>query len=272
MGVEPSIDGTTIRLASFIGVLLIVACLEAFFPRRRSSAARFKRWPHNLGISIASQVLVRALVPITAVAFALETSVRGWGLLNVVSLNPLAEILIAILLLDLSIYWQHRVFHLINPLWRLHRMHHADLFFDVTTGIRFHPFSILISVFIKLMVLVLVGAPVVAVLIFEILLNATSLFNHSNFNVPASIDKYLRLIVVTPDMHRIHHSIDETEMNRNFGFNFPWWDRLFGTYLAMPRKGHEEMAIGLSEFRAPSEQKLWKMLTQPFRNPSDHEA
>ena len=269
MALDASIDGTTIRLASFLGVLLLVGCLEALFPRRQSTISRYKRWPHNLAISFVSQILVRALVPITAVAFALEAAEREWGLLNVVALNPILELVIAVLLLDFSIYWQHRIFHMSKPLWRLHRMHHADLFFDVTTGVRFHPISILVSVCIKLAVVALVGPAVLAVLIFEILLNATSLFNHSNLNLPAAIDKYLRLFVVTPDMHRVHHSINGEEMNKNFGFNFPWWDRLFRTYLHQPRSGHVNMTVGLPEFRATSEQTLWHMLTQPFRNNGD---
>lgn len=266
MDLSWSFDATTTRLASFLGILIILACLEVLFPRRRSDGNRLKRWPHNLGISFVSQLLVRLTVPLTAVAIAVKASENDWGLFNQLTLAPAIEFIGAILILDLVIYWQHRIFHLVQPLWRLHRMHHADIFFDVTTGIRFHPLSILLSVVIKLATVILIGPAAVAVLVFEVLLNATSLFNHSNLNIPATVDKYLRLFVVTPDMHRVHHSTDGKEMNRNFGFNFPWWDRLFGSYLAAPKAGHEAMQIGLVEFRDASERDIMHMLTQPFRN------
>jgi len=261
-----SINETTVRLVSFLGVLVVVATLEAFFPRRAVNSKRARRWPNNIGISIVNQFLVRLLVPVSAVALAVESSARGWGLLNFVAWPVLLEILIAILILDLVIYWQHRVFHLLSPLWRLHRMHHADLVFDVTTGIRFHPLSILISVAIKLAMVVLLGPSVIAVVLFEILLNATSLFNHSNLFVPVKIDKYLRLFVVTPDMHRVHHSTNTAEMNCNFGFNFPWWDRLFRTYRNAPGLAHAEMEIGLPAFRADGESRLDRLLSQPLRD------
>ncbi|MGR8946631.1 MAG: sterol desaturase family protein [Gammaproteobacteria bacterium] len=260
------IDESGIRLGFFIGVLLTIACLEVLYPRRKPDRQRMKRWPHNIGISFVSQILVRVTVPITAAGLALKADAAGWGLLNAVTMNPVLELFIAVLLLDLGIYWQHRVFHILGPLWRLHRMHHADIYFDVTTGIRFHPLSILISVFIKLGAIILIGPTALAVLIFEILLNATSLFNHSNLYIPPTLDKYLRLFIVTPDMHRVHHSTDNNEMNCNFGFNFPWWDRLFRSYLAAPHLGHEQMEIGLAEFRADSERSLVQMLTQPFRS------
>lgn len=260
-----SFDATTIRLLSFVGVLVALACLEAAFPRRRPEHGRLKRWPHNLGVSFLSQLLVRVAAPVTAVALATVSAERGWGLLNQIALPSAVEFVGAILMLDLVIYWQHRIFHLVTPLWRLHRMHHADVFFDVTTGVRFHPLSILISVMIKLATVILIGPAAIAVLVFEILLNATSLFNHSNLHIPVGVDKYLRLVVVTPDMHRVHHSTDGEEMNCNFGFNFPWWDRLFGSYRAAPKAGHEAMQIGLTEFRDAGERDIVHMLTQPFR-------
>lgn len=258
---------TTLRLVVFLGVLLTLAVLEAIFPRRATNQNRMRRWPSNLGVSVVSQMLVRAVVPVTAVAFAVEVTSRGWGLLNWVDAPVMLEIVIAVLLLDLVIYWQHRVFHIVRPLWRLHRMHHADINFDVTTGIRFHPLSILISVALKLAAVFAIGPSVVAVLAFEILLNATSLFNHSNLRIPTRMDRVLRWIVVTPDMHRVHHSTNNTEMNCNFGFNFPWWDRIFGTYLQSPESAHEHMQIGLPDFRAVEESRLDKLLTQPFRGP-----
>lgn len=261
-----SINETTIRLVIFLGVLSAVATLESKFPRRAVDQKRGARWPSNIGISLLSQLLVRAIVPISAVLFSTEVAARGWGLLNLISVPVLIEVMIAVLLFDLVIYWQHRIFHIFSPLWRLHRMHHADTVFDVTTGIRFHPLSILISIGLKLITVALIGPSVVAVLLFEILLNATSLFNHSNLKVPASLDRLLRFIVVTPDMHRIHHSTDNTEMNCNFGFNFPWWDRLFRTYKQTPDLTHEGMEIGLSQFRSADESRLDKMFTQPFRN------
>lgn len=260
-----SMNETTLRLVVFLGVLLTLACLEAIFPRRSSIQNRIRRWPSNIGVSLASQILVRAVVPLTAVAFAAEVSSRSWGLLNWVDAPVILEIVIAVFLLDLVIYWQHRVFHIVRPLWRLHRMHHADTNFDVTTGIRFHPLSILISAALKLAAVFAVGPSVVAVLAFEILLNATSLFNHSNLNIPTRMDRILRWFVVTPDMHRIHHSTNNTEMNSNFGFNFPWWDRIFGSYRQSPDLPHEHMQIGLADFRAPEECRLDKLLTQPFR-------
>ena len=265
MSLSLPLDDTNIRLIIFLVTLGVLACLEAVFPRRKSERQRINRWPHNLGVSIVSQLLVRVAVPVTAVAFANKAAAQDWGLFNQIAFAPGLEFILAILLLDLTIYWQHRLFHYLGSLWRLHRMHHADIFFDVTTGIRFHPLSILLSVLIKLGTILLLGPAASAVLVFEILLNATSLFNHSNFRIPSAVDKYLRLFVVTPDMHRVHHSIDGAEMNRNFGFNFPWWDRLFGTYQAAPAAGHEQMEIGLSEFRDQSERHITAMLTQPFR-------
>ena len=167
--------------------------------------------------------------------------------------------------LDLVIYLQHVLFHAVPALWRLHRMHHADLEFDVTTGTRFHPIEIVLSMLIKLTVIGALGAPALSVLIFEVLLNATAMFNHSNVQLPAPVDCILRWLVVTPDMHRVHHSVVVRETNSNFGFNLPWWDRLFGTYRAQPEAGHEGMTIGVKEIRDPAEQRLDRMLTQPFR-------
>jgi sterol desaturase/sphingolipid hydroxylase (fatty acid hydroxylase superfamily) len=197
---------------------------------------------------------------------ALLAEARGWGLFNALDLPIWAGVPLAVMALDLAIYLQHVLFHAVPALWRLHRMHHADQEIDVTTGARFHPIEILLSMGIKLGVIAAVGTPAVAVLIFEVLLNATSMFNHSNVRMPARLDHVLRWIVVTPDMHRVHHSIVARETNSNFGFNLPWWDRLFGTYREQPAAGHVALTIGIEQFRDPAEQRLDRMLTQPFRD------
>jgi len=256
---------TIIRFAIFLGVLGVVAAWEALAPRRRRTFRRWTRWPNNLGIVALDTALTRLAFPITAVGFALLCQQREWGLLNTLALPPWLAALLGVLILDLAIYLQHVLFHAVPALWRLHRMHHADLDIDVTTGARFHPIEILASMAIKLAVIAAFGISASAVLVFEILLNATSMFNHGNIRLPVGLDRMLRWIVVTPDMHRVHHSIVPCETNSNFGFNMPWWDRLFGTYRAQPEAGHEAMTIGISQFRSPREQWLDRMLTQPFR-------
>jgi sterol desaturase/sphingolipid hydroxylase (fatty acid hydroxylase superfamily) len=197
---------------------------------------------------------------------------KGWGLLNAWVVPAWAAVPIAVIALDFVIYLQHVLFHAVPALWRLHRMHHADLEFDVTTGARFHPIEIALSMVIKLTIVAALGAPALAVLIFEVLLNATAMFNHSNVRLPAWVDHVLRWMVVTPDMHRVHHSVVVRETNSNFGFNLPWWDRLFGTYRDQPAAGHERMTIGVEEFRDPAEQRLDRMLSQPFRGGKGHYA
>jgi sterol desaturase/sphingolipid hydroxylase (fatty acid hydroxylase superfamily) len=191
---------------------------------------------------------------------------RGWGLFNVLPIPDRAAVPAAVVLLDLALYAQHVAFHAVPPLWRLHRMHHADLEVDVTTGVRFHPAEIVPSMVIKFAVVVALGTPPLAVLIFEVLLNATSMFNHGNVRLPRWLDCFLRWIVVTPEMHRVHHSVLRYETDSNFGFNLPWWDRLFGTYRANPAVGHEGMTLGIDRFRDPAELRLDRMLLQPFRN------
>ena len=213
-------------------------------------------------------VLTRIIAPTGAVGFGLLAEAHGWGLFNVVALPAWIELVLALFLLDLAIYLQHRLFHYVPVLWRLHRMHHADLDVDVTTGARFHPVEILLSLGIKFIVIVVLGTPSLAVLLFEIALNATSMFNHSNVRVPPVIERVLRLLVVTPDMHRVHHSVVRRETDSNFGFNFPWWDRLFGTYRPQPEAGHQAMTLGIEQFRDPHELRLDRMLTQPFREDS----
>ena len=256
---------TLIRLAAFAGVFAVMAAWEILAPRRRQKLGRGTRWPSNIGIVVLDTVLVRLVFPTTAVGLTLLAETRGWGLFRVLDLPAWANVLLAVAALDLVIYLQHVLFHAVPVLWRLHRMHHADLEIDVTTGARFHPIEILLSMGLKLGVVAALGAPAVAVLAFELLLNATSMFNHSNVRMPGWLDRCLRWIVVTPDMHRVHHSIVVRETNSNFGFNLPWWDRLFGTYRAEPAAGHEAMIIGIEQFREPAEQRLDRMLTQPFR-------
>ena len=254
-----------VRLLAFAGIFAAMALLELLSPRRRQGVTRTQRWPSNLGIVALNTLLARLVFPMTAVALAALGEAKGWGLLHAIGLPDWATVLLGVILLDLAIYLQHVLVHAVPALWRLHRMHHADLEFDVTTGARFHPIEILLSMVLKLMVIAALGPPAVAVLVFEILLNATAMFNHSNVRIPDRLDRVLRLIVVTPDMHRIHHSVVPRETNSNFGFNLPWWDRLFGTYRAEPAAGQVGMTIGIEQFRDASEQRLDRMLTQPFR-------
>ena len=254
-----------VRLGVFAAVFVAMAVWELLTPRRPQAIGRNWRWPNNLGVLAVDALLVRVLLPITAVGLALVAEAHGFGLFNIIALPTWASIVLSVILLDLAIYLQHVLFHAVPALWRLHRMHHADLEFDVTTGLRFHPIEILLSTGIKLAVVATFGTPAAAVLMFEVLLNATSMFNHSNIRVASEIDRVLRWFVVTPDMHRVHHSILRRETNSNFGFNLPWWDRLLGTYRAQPAAGHDAMTIGIEQFRDARELGLDRMLLQPFR-------
>jgi sterol desaturase/sphingolipid hydroxylase (fatty acid hydroxylase superfamily) len=256
-----------IRLSAFLGILTVMAVWEAATPRRPRAFSRWARWPSNLGLVVLNTVVLRLTIPMAAVGVAALGEQRGWGLLNNVVFPSWGRIAIAMLMLDLVIYLQHVLFHAVPALWRLHRMHHADLDFDVTTGARFHPIEILLSMGIKLAAAVAIGAPAVAVLVFEVVLNATAMFNHGNVGLPERLDRVLRWIVVTPDMHRVHHSVVPRETNSNFGFNLPWWDRLFGTNCAQPAAGQEGMTIGLDRLRDPGQLRLDRMLIQPFAEP-----
>lgn len=254
-----------LRLALFLAVFVLLAVAETLIPRRELVVAKGKRWFANLGIVLINTGMLRLLAPAAAVGVALAAEQRGAGLLHLVDWPPLLEIVLAVLVLDLAIYLQHVMFHAVPLLWRLHRMHHADLDLDVTTGTRFHPVEMLLSLGIKAAMIFLIGAPMAAVLMFEILLNVTAMFNHSNIRMPVAVDAVLRLFVVTPDMHRVHHSLDTEETNRNFGFNLPWWDRLFGTYRDQPRLGHDRMVIGTPAFRDAGQcASLGGMLLMPF--------
>jgi sterol desaturase/sphingolipid hydroxylase (fatty acid hydroxylase superfamily) len=262
---EPSTE-MTIRFASFAAIFAVMAAWEFVSPCRALLAGRKPRWPNNLGILVVDALAVRLIIPAAAVGVAIMASVNGWGLFNMVAVPGWLAVVAGFLILDFVIYAQHVVFHHVPWLWRLHRMHHADLDIDLTTGVRFHPVEILISMAIKIVTVLVFGIPAIAVLIFEVVLNATSVFNHANVAMPAWLDRILRLVVVTPDMHRVHHSIERHETDSNFGFNLPWWDRLFGTYRAQPAAGHRGMTIGLPVFRNLRELRLDRLLTQPFRD------
>jgi len=258
-----------IRLAAFAGVFSVMALWELLAPRRPLAVGRSPRWPSNLGILVADVLVVRLLLPTAAAGVALVAAERGFGLFHVIGLPFWLAAPIGFLALDLVIYGQHVMFHHVPWLWRLHRMHHADLDIDVTTGVRFHPVEILLSLVIKIATVALLGIPAAAVVCFEVVLNATSMFNHANASLPRWLDRVARLMLVTPDMHRVHHSVLRQETDSNFGFNLPWWDRLFGTYRAEPRAGHDGMTIGLPVFRDPGELRLDRLLTQPFRAPPE---
>jgi sterol desaturase/sphingolipid hydroxylase (fatty acid hydroxylase superfamily) len=252
------------RLAIFCGVFVIMAGWEILRPRRVLSVSKGSRWFTNISIVVLNTVVLRLLFPVAAVGVALHANDQGWGLFNWLAWNPVIEVILAIIILDLAIYIQHVMFHAIPVLWRLHMVHHADLDYDVTTGARFHPIEIVLSMGIKMMVVVLLGPAAVAVILFEVLLNATAMFNHANIKLPESIDARLRLFVVTPDVHRIHHSTTVAETNSNYGFNLPWWDRLMGTYCAQPAMTHQGMEIGLEQFREQEKLGLPGILKLPF--------
>jgi sterol desaturase/sphingolipid hydroxylase (fatty acid hydroxylase superfamily) len=254
-----------IRFVFFFGSLILMALWETLSPCRRLSVSKSMRWFSNLGLAVLNTVILRAIFPFAAVGIAKIATEQSWGLFNVVSLPYWQTVVLSIAGLDLIIYLQHVMFHALPSLWRLHKVHHADRDFDVTTGLRFHPIEILLSMGIKIAAIVLLGAPVTAVLIFEILLNATALFNHGNVSLPPQLDRFLRWFVVTPDMHRVHHSVIPRETNSNFGFNLPWWDYLLGTYRSHASLSHQDMTIGLSEYQTTFkiEQLHW-MLIMPF--------
>ncbi len=253
-----------IRFSAFIGVFAAMALWESLAARRQSRVSRGARWVANVGITLLSTLIVRVVFPTAAVGAALLAADRGWGMLNTVRLPAVVSFIGSILLLDLVIYLQHVMFHAVPALWRLHMVHHADLDVDVTTGLRFHPLEIVLSMLLKLAVIAVVGPPAAAVLAFEVLLNATSMFNHGNVRLAVRLDRVLRCFVVTPDMHRVHHSVMTSETNSNFGFNLPWWDRLLGTYRDQPDQGHEAMTIGLHQFQEPRRQNLLWLLALPF--------
>lgn len=251
------------RLGAFAVVLLLMFLWEASNPRRIPSLG-WNRRLNNLTLVSLDVILVRYLVPIGTVTMAEIALSRGWGLFNIVDAGYWSAFVLSILLMDLAVYGQHVITHYIPLLWRIHRVHHTDLDLDVTTALRFHPFEIILSMFLKFFFIILFGAPVVAVIVFEIILNISSMFNHSNIQIPVSIDRWLRWFIVTPDMHRVHHSVDKIETNSNYGFNIPWWDRIFRTYRPQPSAGHTKMKIGLNEFQGEKVVFLHWLLVQPF--------
>lgn len=254
-----------VRLGFFGGVLVLMAGWEWVAPRRALSMPRSARWASNLGLVALDSVIVRLLFPAALIGVAAVAEREGWGLLRYYEVPTPIAVVVAVVALDLVVYLQHVMVHAVPVLWRLHRVHHADLDFDVTTGSRFHPLEIVLSMLIKFAAVLVLGPPVLAVLIFEVLLNATSMFNHSNVALPLGIDRVLRWFLVTPDMHRVHHSIEDDEVNSNFGFSLPWWDRLFGTYRDQPRGGHVNMTIGIDGYRDPHQvDRLPGMLMLPF--------
>lgn len=257
-----------IRPGIMLTVVAVMAAWEIIAPRRALTVGKAYRWFNNGAIVIAGTVLARVVFPAGAIGVALFVESRGWGLLQVLDIPFWLAVAAAVVALDLVVWAQHVMFHAVPALWRLHRMHHADLDFDLTTGLRFHPLEILLSFGIKATFIVALGAPAVAVLIFEILLNALSLFNHANVRLPSGVDRVLRWFIVTPDFHRVHHSWYPHETNTNFGFNLSLWDRLLGTYRAQPRDGHEHMTIGLNQFRDPSWERFDRMIVQPFVGPA----
>lgn len=253
-----------LRLGTFFGVFAVIALWELIAARRELSQSKGRRWFANLGILMLGSLLVRVLFPAAAVGVAVLAKNEGWGLLNRIDLPFALSFVLSIVLLDLAIYLQHVMFHAVPALWRLHMVHHSDQDFDLTTGIRFHPLEIVLSILIKFTAVVALGPPPEAVFVFAVVLNATSVFNHGNIRIPEGIDRWLRLLVVTPDMHRVHHSVEIDESNSNFGFNLPWWDRLFGTYTAQPRAGHLDMTIGVTHLQKANTTGLISLLGMPF--------
>ncbi len=251
-----------IRLSVFAGVFVIMAILEALQPRKQRTQPRGKRWLTNISVVVINTLALRLLFPVLAVAYAANNS---WGLLNMVELPEIVEVIVAVILMDMAIYWQHVASHKIPILWKVHRMHHCDRDIDVTTGTRFHPIEIILSMLFKLAVITILGPPALGVFIFEILLNGSAMFNHANFFLPKPLDRIIRSLFVTPDMHRIHHSVHMDETDSNYGFFMAVWDRIFGTYIDQPRDGHDDMLIGMKQFQTEKPANLLWAMMLPFR-------
>ena len=259
-----------IRFAFFLGIFAVIGVWELVAPRRALTVSKAMRWASNLGMVALNTLLLRLVFPLAAAGIAAFAVANGWGLLNHFQVPFWIAVLVSVVAMDFVIWLQHVMVHAVPALWRLHRVHHADLDYDVTTGARFHPIEIALSMLIKFATIAVLGPPVLAVVIFEVLLNASAMFNHGNIRLPVALDAVLRWVVVTPDMHRVHHSIEDDETNSNFGFNLSWWDRLFGTYRAQPRAGHEAMTIGIHGHDDPREvARLDGMLMLPFRGAVD---
>lgn len=259
-------NGAIIHFCVLVFFIISMGVWESVAPRRKLIMARWQRWRSNLGILITGTLLMRLIFPAAAVGAAVIASKYEWGIFNQVSLPDWLAVLVCLLILDVAIYWQHVASHAMPWLWQLHKVHHADLDIDLTTGLRFHPLEILLSMLYKYVVIFLLGAPVLAVLIFEIVLNASAVFNHANVRLARKLDRNLRWFMVTPDMHRVHHSIKVYETDSNFGFNLSIWDRLFGSYRNQPEGGHENMIIGIEQIRNPEQNRYVTMLLFPFNS------
>jgi len=255
-----------IRLAASLGIFLVMICWEYLLPRRVLSLSRWQRWPVNLGLAFLNIGVIRLTVGGIAYLSALDALDKNWGLLHWIALPEWATVVITLLLLDLIIYAQHVLTHNWMPLWRLHQVHHVDLGFDATTAVRFHPLEIIVSLIIKVALIYALGANPIAVIFFEVILNGSATFNHSNVQIPLAVDKALRCLIITPDMHRIHHSCVQSEMDSNYGFSISCWDRLFNTYTAEPGKPQTEFTIGLSRYRKPEQVGFLQMLVLPFKH------
>jgi len=256
---------TPLRVGFFLGLFALIAVWEWLKPRRQQSARRVSRWANNLGLVVVASLLVRLVVPMGLAVIAFQVQAAGWGLFNHLTLSLWLEIVLALVLLDLAIYWQHRMFHQVPVLWRLHRVHHSDLAFDVSTAVRFHPLEILLSIFIKGLLVLMLGIPATAIIIFEVILNGVALFNHGNIRLPKGLDGVLRSVLVTPDMHRVHHSNIPSETNSNYGFNLSIWDKIFGSHTAQPQKGHQGINIGLKEYSSQQQSNdFMALLKMPF--------
>jgi sterol desaturase/sphingolipid hydroxylase (fatty acid hydroxylase superfamily) len=253
-----------IRLSSFFSILLFMAIWEIFAPRRALRTAKVFRWTNNLLLTALNGVAAHFIYPLSAAALAVIVEERGWGIMGYLQVPSFPAGLISIVFLDFVIYLQHFIFHKVKLLWHIHGMHHTDLDIDVTTGARFHPIEIVLSLLIKMGIILLIGVPAWSFIVFEVILNATSMFNHSNVFLNERIDKRLRSVLVTPDMHRVHHSVIIREHDSNFGFNFSWWDRLFSTYQSQPKEGHDNMVIGLANFRDPHGLSFMSLIGLPF--------
>jgi len=254
-----------IRVGAFLLCLLLLLGWEHVAPRRPVLSQHWLRRINNLALILVSIIIIQLLPLLALAGVASLAAEHSWGLFNRIETPFWLAVILSMIFLDLAIYWQHRLFHRYEWLWRLHRVHHCDREFDVTTGIRFHPLELIISVLVKSLIIVLIGAPAVAVVLFELILNILPMFNHSNVRIPRAIDNILRKIIVTPDMHRVHHSVIRDETDSNFCFSVPWWDHLFHSYRDQPREGHDDMHIGLEEFRGSDTILLHKLLLQPFR-------
>jgi len=264
MGADLMTQETLIRMGCFAAIFALAAIAEAVAPRRALSVSKARRWFANLAMQAIDAVIPRLIFPLLPMGLAMFMADRGWGLLNVFPIASTAAIVIGVAALDLTLYFQHVLFHRTPLLWRLHKVHHTDQDIDVTTGLRFHPLEIILSLIIKLAVVAAIGPPAAAVLIFEVLLNGASMFNHGNLRIPLLWDRIIRAVLVTPDMHRVHHSVIVRETNSNYGFSVPWWDHLFGTYRDQPAEGHDGMRIGLKGYHDDRSLSLSSLLVMPF--------